>query len=286
LLVPDHQSLISFPCSPSRFQLLLLFAFDLAAKSRFGHAPAMKPLLFLLLVLPGLILAQGGLPNQPYIYVEGKAEVEKPADMVTLRFDLVTRNIEQTKANQEVQTKVTKVLALLDSYKIAENDVVAQDLTSEPEYQEDENSTRNRGKLIDYKVTRPISVKVRDLTVFSKLVDGLIGLGDVEFSGIEAGLSKEKEMQDEVWGKALANARERAEKTLKEIGMKIDSVFAVSPVTFPEIKQKIFGSTEAIALRNAMPYQATAKPDPAHYRLAPVAVNQSVHVIYFISPSK
>jgi len=277
---PLFFALRSLPFAP------FLFVFNLALDYRFGNALAMSLLLFVLLGLPGILLADGGLPNQPYIYVEGKAEIEKPADTVTLRFDLITRNIDRAKANQEVQTKATKVLALLDSEKIAENDVVAQDLTSEPEYQEDENSTRNRGKLIDYKVTRPISVKVRDLTVFSKLVDELIALGDVEFSGIEASLSKEEEMQDEVWGKALANAHERAEKTLKEIGMKIDSVFAVSPVTFPEIKQKIFGSTEVIALRSAMPYQATAKPDPAHYRLAPVAVNQSVHVIYFISPAK
>jgi len=112
-----------------------------------------------LLLLPGILFAQGGLPNQPYIYVEGKAEVEKPADMVTLRFDLITRNIDRAKANQEIQTKATKVLALLDSKKIAENDVIAQDLTSEPEYQEDENSTRNRGKLIDYKVTSPFRSK-------------------------------------------------------------------------------------------------------------------------------
>jgi len=47
--------------------------------------------------------ADGGLPNQLYLYVEGKAEIEKPTDMVTLRFDLVARNADQTKANQEVQ---------------------------------------------------------------------------------------------------------------------------------------------------------------------------------------
>ena len=92
---------------------------SLAVDCRFSHAPVMKPLLFVLLVLPGILLAQGGLPNQPYIYVEGKAEIEKPADIVTLRFDLVTRNIDQAKANQEVQTKATKVFALLDSKKIA-----------------------------------------------------------------------------------------------------------------------------------------------------------------------
>jgi len=242
----------------------------------------MKPLLFVLLVLPGILLAQGGLPNQPYIYVEGKAEIEKPADIVTLRFDLVTRNIDQAKANQEVQTKATKVFALLDSKKIAENDVIAQDLRSEPEYQEDENSTRNRRKFIDYKVTRSFSTKVRDFTIFPKLVDELIAVGGVEFSGIDAGLSKEKEMQEEVWQKALVNARERAEKTLKAMGMKVDSVFAVSPVTFTEIQRGIFGSGASRFYAE----ETGPAPDPTHYRLAPIMLSQSVHVIYLISLTK
>lgn len=41
--------------------------------------------------------AQGGLPDKPYVYVEGKAEIEKPPDMVTLRFELVARNPDQAK---------------------------------------------------------------------------------------------------------------------------------------------------------------------------------------------
>ena len=59
-----------------------------------------KPVLLAWLGLPILLHAQGGLPDKPYLYVEGKAEIEKPADMVTLRFDLVARNPEQAKANQ------------------------------------------------------------------------------------------------------------------------------------------------------------------------------------------
>jgi hypothetical protein len=48
--------------------------------------------------------------------------------------------------------------------------------------------------------------------VFPKLADDLIGGAGVEFSGIEGGLSKEKEKQieAELWQKALTNAREKA----------------------------------------------------------------------------
>ena len=178
--------------------------------------------------LPIALLADGGLPNQPYIYVEGRAEIEKPADVVTLNFDLVARAADQVKANGDVQIKATKVLALLNDRKIPPKDVIAEDFRSEPEYQQDENSQRNRTKLIGYIVTRPFSVKVRDVASFPKLVDDLIASEGAEFSGINASLSNAKEIEGQVWEKALADARERSEKTLKAIGMKIDSVFAVS----------------------------------------------------------
>jgi uncharacterized protein YggE len=237
----------------------------------------MKLILYACLALPLSLLAQDGLPDKPYIYVEGKAEIEKSADMVTLRFNLVARNPDQVKANQEVQTRASKTLALLKEKKITESDIIAADLTSEPQF-EDTDSGRNKGKLIGYKVTRVFSVKVRDLLVFPKLVDALFAIGGVEFSGIEAGLTKEKELQDEIWEKALVNAREQADRTVKAIGMKIDSVFAISPTSFPQIRTQIFGSgyggTERVIVTG-----------PPEYPLGPLTINQNVHIIFLISPA-
>src|SRR5438552_4057290 len=145
-------------------------------------------LLFSLVIFPISVFAEGGLPDKPYIYVQGKAEIEKPADMVTLRFDIVGRAPEQPKANQDVQTKANKAFDLIKSAKIAETDIIAEDLRSEPEFEQSENYSRGRGKLIGYKVTRPFEIKVRDVTVYAKLVDELLNLGLTEFSGIEGGL--------------------------------------------------------------------------------------------------
>ena len=78
-------------------------------------------------------------------------------------------------------------------------------------------------------------------------MDELLAIAGTEFSGIEAGLTKEKELQEEIFEKALTNAREQAEKTLKTMDMKIDSVFAVSPVPFPEIRSSgCSSSTEKV----------------------------------------
>lgn len=235
-------------------------------------------------MLPITVFAEGGLPDKPYIYVEGKAEVKKSADIVTMRFDLVGRAPDQPKANEDVQTKANKIFAMLKERKIADNDVIAEDLRSEPEFEQDENYPRGHGKLIGYKVTRPFQIKVRDVTSFPKLADDLVNIQGVEFTEIEGGLAKEKEVEPEVWQKALSNAREQADKTLKPLNMKIDSVFAVSPVTFPEIQSRIFGPEGTVAGMRG--YAAAKAPQQTEYRLAPVTLSQNVHVIYLISPAK
>jgi uncharacterized protein YggE len=89
-----------------------------------------KRFLLCLIIFPISVLAGGGLPDNPYIYVEGKAETEKPADMITLRFQLVGRAPQQPKANEQVQTTANKIFALIKDRKIADNDVIAQDIRS------------------------------------------------------------------------------------------------------------------------------------------------------------
>src|SRR5438874_7994908 len=120
-------------------------------------------LLFSLVIFPLTVFAEGGLPDKPYIYVQGNAEIKKPADIVTMRFDLVGRAPDQPKANADVQSKANKIFNLLKERKIADNDVIAEDLRSEPEYEQEENYARGHGKLIGYKVTRPFQIKVRDV---------------------------------------------------------------------------------------------------------------------------
>jgi uncharacterized protein YggE len=241
----------------------------------------MKKLVFLAITaLPLSLFAQGGgLPDKPYIYVEGKAEVEKRADMVTLQFDLVARNPDQAKANQEVQAKASKVLALLNDKKIGRGDVIAADLTSEPEF-ESEDTGRKKGKIIGYSVKRRFNVKVLDLQVFPKLVDELIAIPGTEFTNIAAALMKEKETQEEIWRNALVNAREQAEKTAKQMGVTIESVFAISPKPFTQIRNDMFGWEYAEAT------QRSIVTGPPEYLLGPVIISQSVHVIYLISPAK
>ena len=246
-------------------------------------------LFFSLAICPISLFAAGGLPDRPYIYVEGRAEIEKPADMVTLRFEFVGRAPELPRANADVQAKSNKVFALLRERKIGDPDIIAGDLSSEPEFEKDENSQKH-GKLVGYKVTRSFRVDVREFKIFPKLVDDIIAIGGVEFRGIYGGLAKQKEFENEGWDKALANAREQAEKTVQQMNMKIDSLFAISPVPIPEITSTMFpkesaraGVESVVVTGSNIP---TGEEPTSQYHIPPVSITQIVHVIYLISPAK
>jgi uncharacterized protein YggE len=249
----------------------------------------MKRFLFPLLLLPILAFADGGLPDKPYIYVEGTAEIQKPADIVTLGFELVFRAADQTKANQQLQAGGTKVFGVLKESKINDTDVIAESIRTGPEFEQSASSSYaysgGRGKLIGYFASRPFEVAVHDVPSFPKIVEKLLAIDGVEFSAIRGSLSKQKELEDQLWDKALADARERADKTLKPMGMKIDSVFAISPVPVPEIYGRFFRSPERVIVTgSAVPtLEESGLPK---FRLAPLTVSQSVHVIYLISPAQ
>ena len=145
--------------------------------SGFVKPNGMKFVCVALVCFPVWLLADAGLPSQPYIYVEGKAELERPADIVTLKFDVIERDSDRPKANQKAQATATKVLTLLNERKVPEKDVIAQDLRSEPEFEGEEGTERKQRKVIGYTVTRSVIVKVRDLGALSRLINDLIAVG-------------------------------------------------------------------------------------------------------------
>jgi uncharacterized protein YggE len=244
----------------------------------------MKRFLFALLVLPISAFADGGLPAQPYLYVVGTATIEKPADVIICKFNLVATAPEQPKANAEVQTKAGKIFAIFKERKIADADVIAENIQSRPEFEEEENHGHRHDKVIGYTVTREFETKVRDLLVFPKLVDELIALGGVQFSETKGDLTKRFELEEQLTDKALANARERAEKTAKAMNIKIESVFAISPSIFTEIQSNIFGGERVVVTGTYIP--TPEKQEAPEYRLEPITLSQSAHVIYLISPAK
>jgi hypothetical protein len=73
--------------------------------------------------------------------------------------------------------------------------------------------------------------------------------------------------------------------------MKVDSIYAISPVPIPEITSRMFpkgesgnGVEKVVVTGSNIPTPEARLP--SEYRLTPIYFQQIVHVIYLISPAK
>ncbi|MDQ2868895.1 MAG: SIMPL domain-containing protein [Verrucomicrobiota bacterium] len=225
----------------------------------------MKAFVFLAFLVPLNLLAGDGLPDKPYIYAEGSAQIEKPADIASIHFESLVTAANLSGAYEASQTKVSKIFSLLKAKKIADADIVAGSFHTEPAHEFDATNPRDRGKLIGYSVTRDFKVQVRDLVSLPKFVEDLISIQGIQFSSVEAVLSNSTKYDDELHRNALIDAREQAEKTAKQLGVKIDSIFAVAAVNFPDIERNIFGNGVVVTGMNVPTVEKEPFPE---YRLA------------------
>jgi uncharacterized protein YggE len=218
---------------------------------------------------------------------------------VTLGFELVGRAAERVKANDDVQSRAAKLFDMLGKRKIANQDIIADDFRTEEEFEETEGGSRKTQKVIGYVVKRSFQIRLRDVKAFPNLVDDLVATMNAEFSayggGISEGYSKEEEIGKTLWQEAVADSRAEAERTLKNTGMKVDSMYAISPVPIAEITSRIFPKGESTTGTGADAENVivtgsnipTPEPRlPSEYRLTPISFRQIVHVIYLISPAK
>ena len=160
---------------------------------------------------PSLVLAEGGLPDKPYIYVEGTAEIQKPADIVTLRFEIVCRAPNQPKANdQTCSLEERRFLVSLLRIRSRSNGRDRRNDRTGPEFEQISGSytySGSRGKLIGYIASRTFEVIVRDVPAFPKLVEKLLAIDGVEFSAIQGSGSKQKEVAGSTLGQGSVDAR-------------------------------------------------------------------------------
>lgn len=245
----------------------------------------MKTFLALFIALTPFVLADA-LPNVPYLFVQGSAEVERKADSVWLKFALSVTDADVTKANGAVQKQASKVFALLKAAEIPDEDVIASDILSDNEYDQ-AGGYGVRGKFLGYRVQREFAVKVRALAKFPKMINDLFALNVRYFKGVTEEYSKAKKAEQETQEMAMESARAEADKSARIAGMKVDSVWAISSETFPQIQNRMLGynifGTPLSAAGTDPENKAEVAPE---YRIPSIKFNRTVYVIYLISPVK
>ncbi len=159
------------------------------------------------------------------IEVSGTAQVTVTPDIATFSIQVSELGKTTEEAQKLANAKLAQLLAVLDTFKIAEEDIKTTSLNLRPSYRWDEGEQILEGQV----ASQSLSVKVRDLDSLGPIIDQMGKVSGIYLNSVQM----DKEDKSEALAQARLDAIEDAKK--KAILYAESSAMQVgSPITISE----------------------------------------------------
>ncbi len=177
--------------------------------------------------------------SEPYynsITLTGEGEVIAIADIGKFTFT-VSETSESVDSAQKMATdKINKTLDLLKEKGVEEKDIKTLNYNIYPKYQwipDIKNCSTPHGcsgnsEIVGYDVSQTMEVKIRDTKKAGELLTLVGGQGVGNVSGLQFSVDDEDALKQEAITKAIADAKSKAEKLSKELGLEIEKIVGYS----------------------------------------------------------
>ncbi len=194
--------------------------------------------------------------DSPYgpttINVRGEGEVLAKPDIGQFSFSVRAEGEDASTAQNMSAEAINTILEFLKNEGVAENDIKTEYYNLNPKYRYEERVCPMGSfcppgeQIIDgYEVSQSVSVKVRDLDKGPNLIAGAGERGATNISGLNFTIDDESALQAEARAKAIADAKEKAEKLAADLDMRV-----VKVVGFYE--EQVYGYGGEYAVDNRM----------------------------------
>ena len=213
----------------------------------------MKKIILLLALVTASIQAQE-VKQVPQISVSGEGKIKVIPDEA-----LITVAVENTgKEAAEVKKKndeiVDKVLKLIKQRGIPKADYQTQRVNLYKNY--DYNA-----KKYNYVANQTISIHLKDLSKYDKLMMDLVDSGINSIQGVEFKSSKIKEYESQARKKAILDAKQKAEDYVSVLpGQKVGKAIVISDNSFTNYPRPVYAEMKTMAMADgsAMPKETLA----------------------------
>lgn len=232
----------------------------------------MKPIaISLLLLLPQALLAEG-LPTQRHIAVSGQAYVEAVPDIATVHVSLEHLAPSLLEAKSRVDEITAGTIKAASSLGIKDEDIIASDIQANPQYDWTQNGQVYRGE----HVSRTLSITLRKVDLYSKLVHTLVKAGITRINHIELDFSNRDQLQHKALEKAIINAREKARVIAAAFGAKVGKVYKVGEVPPPSV---FMPQAERLQAMKAMDAATEASES---LKVGRQKINQEIQAVFYL----
>lgn len=165
------------------------------------------------------------------ISVAGQGEVVVKPDIATISFGVTVENLDVSKAQTEAATKMNNVLDFLKKNGVEDKDIKTTNYSVYPRYDYVQTKVypyNGKQILAGYTVSQNVEVKIRDISKAGTLLAGVGEYGVTDVSGLNFGVDKIDEVQNQARNEAIKNARAEAEVLAKALGVKLVRIVSFS----------------------------------------------------------
>ena len=176
------------------------------------------------------------------IYVNGRGTLEVVPDMGTVTLKVRREGTAAHALKEELDEVIRSVLSLADKLGIAEQDVTATALNIDPRYRQRGNESAVEGLV----ATRTIRIILRDLTLFTELLNGSLAAGVNNVDPIRLDTSRRGEVEDEALTLAMEDAKQEAARVAAGFDVQLGPVTYVQVgIHSPRPQARVAGFAEA-----------------------------------------
>lgn len=231
-----------------------------------------------LLLVVGMFTVQmatqaSSLPDYPFIFQTGTAQVEVSPDIAVMDITVASRGADAAKTLGVVNAGVAEVFQLLGKVKIAQADTQASEIMRTLDY----SNREKRDAPPTYVINRNLRVWVRDLAAWSPLVSELAAMKNITRLDTDFRTSAHDTLVADLELKAARDAETKAARIAKSFNRKIASVMAISEVPFQSLERAMIRSSNE---GFAPPFIPPTEPASAVRAPASIALEKSVNVLF------
>src|SRR5690348_5240029 len=214
-------------------------------------------------------------PRPATIQVTGQAQVSKTPDRVYIDIGVTTQAQKSEAAASENAARISAVIAAVKGAAGPGAELTTAQYSINPNY----NYPRDGGTpaLVGYTVSNVVQVRLDDLRMIGKVIDGAAHAGSNNVQDIRFALRDEETPRREALREAAVNARQEADTLAGALGLRVVRVLSVAEQSPAAFRPLVYAQSMPLARAEAAPATAV---EPGT-----VALNATVTLTMEVAPT-
>jgi uncharacterized protein YggE len=164
----------------------------------------------------------------PSVTVTGQGRTYARPDMAQVSAGVVSQASSAAAALTANNTAMTALMTVLKASAIDEKDILTSNFSVEPVYSEQSSVSQRAPKIVGYRVSNTVDVKVRKIGSLGTVLDAVVRGGANNINGVSFSIAQPEPVYDKARTLAVADAKRKAELYASAAGIKLGRVLYIN----------------------------------------------------------